>query len=151
MDERDGEREMAGKRLWPAACAALGILLVCATASGSEEREAAALEAAQAWLALVDAGDYEQSWETAAGYFKAAVGRDQWTQSMAAYRRPLGGVLSRVLRSATYMTVLPGAPDGHYLVIQFATSFENKRSGVETVTPMLDADGRWRVSGYYIK
>jgi len=28
---------------------------------------------------------------------------------------------------------------------------ENKTSTVETITPMLDKDGQWRVSGYYIK
>ena len=30
-------------------------------------------------------------------------------------------------------------------------AFENKASAVETVTPMLDTDGIWRISGYYIK
>ena len=45
----------------------------------------------------------------------------------------------------------PGPPDGQYVVIRFQTTFEHKRSGVETVTPMLEQDGGWRVSGYYIK
>ena len=64
---------------------------------------------------------------------------------------PLGKLISRKFKSATYATSLPGAPDGHYVVIQFNTSFENKKSGIETVTPMMDKDGMWRVSGYYIK
>jgi len=42
-------------------------------------------------------------------------------------------------------------PDGEYVVIQYDSSFEHKQSAVETVTPMLDKDGKWRVSGYYIK
>ena len=46
---------------------------------------------------------------------------------------------------------LPGAPDGEYVVLQFDTSFANKKEAVETVTPMLDKDGKWKVSGYYIK
>jgi ribosomal protein S17E len=37
------------------------------------------------------------------------------------------------------------------VIIQYDSSFENKKSAVETVTPMLDKDGKWRVSGYYIK
>jgi len=37
------------------------------------------------------------------------------------------------------------------VVIQFQTSYENKKSAVETVTPMVDPDGEWRVSGYYIR
>ena len=31
------------------------------------------------------------------------------------------------------------------------TSFQNKKSAVETITPMKENDGKWRVSGYYIK
>ena len=70
---------------------------------------------------------------------------------MLAYRKPLGNVLSRNLMFTKYTNTLPGAPDGEYVVIQYKTSFENKASAVETVTPMLDTDGIWRVSGYYIK
>ena len=28
---------------------------------------------------------------------------------------------------------------------------ENKKNGIETVTPMKDKDGEWRVSGYFVK
>jgi Protein of unknown function (DUF4019) len=70
---------------------------------------------------------------------------------VAPVRDPLGKVLSRTLKSATYTTSLPGAPDGEYVVIQYDTSFEHKKSAVETITPMLDKDDHWRVSGYFIK
>ena len=43
------------------------------------------------------------------------------------------------------------SPDGHYVVIQYATTFEHKKSAVETITPMQEADGSWKVSGYFIK
>lgn len=36
-------------------------------------------------------------------------------------------------------------------MIQFKTVFENKKAAIETVTPKLDSDGNWRVSGYYIR
>jgi len=45
----------------------------------------------------------------------------------------------------------PLPPDGEYVVIQFKTSFENKKAAIETITPMLDKDGKWKVSGYFIK
>ena len=60
-------------------------------------------------------------------------------------------VVKRTLKSKQYATELPGAPDGRYVVIQFETSFANKRSAVETVTPMKQDDGTWRVSGYFVK
>ena len=115
------------------------------------KKEKAAVTAAEQWLLLVDAGQYEQSWKEAAEYFKNAVSLDKWHQSLQAVRRPLGKLFSRKVKTIDYRTSLPGAPDGEYVVIQFATSFENKKAAVETVTPMMDKDGVWRVSGYYIK
>jgi hypothetical protein len=73
------------------------------------------------------------------------------TESLRAARKPLGELVSRKLKSANFMTSLPGAPDGEYVVLQFETAFENKKSAVETITPMLEKDGKWRVSGYYIR
>jgi hypothetical protein len=42
---------------------------------------------------------------------------------------------------------LPGAPYGQYIVIQYETRFEKKKSALETITPMKDKDGQWRISG----
>lgn len=117
----------------------------------SEDKEGKAVEAAKAWVALIDEGGYGESWDTAAVHFKNATAKDKWEQMLTAVREPLGKLVSREVKSKTYKKSLPGAPDGEYVVIQFTTSFENKISGIETVTPMLDRDGKWRVSGYYIK
>lgn len=117
----------------------------------NEQTNVPAIEAAKSWLQLVDEGAYGQSWSQAAGYFRKYVSEDQWNTSLEAARKPLGKVLSRKVINSTYAAMLPGAPDGQYVVIQFEASFENKTSAVETVTPVLDGDGKWRVSGYYIK
>lgn len=111
----------------------------------------AAVAASRAWLAAVDRAGYTGSWQDAASFFKQAVQVTQWVRSMKAVRSPLGKVISRKMLTADYHTSLPGAPDGEYVVIRYATVFENKKSAVETITPMLDKDGKWRVSGYYIK
>jgi hypothetical protein len=113
-------------------------------------QKSAAQKSAEEWLALVDAGKYAESWKTAAGYFQTAVPQDQWEHTIAAVRGPLSDLVSRKLKSAHYTKSLPGAPDGEYVVLQFDTSFANKKAAVETVTPKLDADGTWKVSGYYI-
>ena len=110
-----------------------------------------AITNARNWLAIVDDADYARSWEQAAAVFKAAVTSAKWGAAVKAVRTPLGKLLSRRVLSAKYATSLPGAPDGEYVVIQFEASFENKKNAIETVTPMKDADGKWRVSGYYIK
>jgi len=130
----------------------IGLSITAVTARAAEpEKEKAAVTAAEKWLALTDDGKNGESWKEAAGYFRAAVKQEQWEQSIQAARKPLGKLVSRKVKDTTYKTTLPGAPDGEYVVIRFDTSFENKKSAVETVTPMLDKDGKWRVSGYFIK
>jgi len=139
--------------------ASIFLLLICgfvsidADAAGVSHAaaKASATKAATAWLKLIDAGDYAASWNAAGSYFKEHVTEDQWTQKVGPARRSLGAVVSRKIKIAKYMTTLPGAPDGQYVVIQYQSSFEHKKSAVETVTPMLDKDGQWRVSGYYIR
>jgi hypothetical protein len=127
------------------------LLSVSVVAAGDSEKEKAAVAAAEEWLAMVDDGKYVESWKEASQYFKNAVKREQWEQSLQAVRNPLGKLISRKVKSKTYMTSLPGAPDGEYVVIQFKSSFENKKSAIETVTPMMDKDEKWRVSGYYMR
>jgi len=116
-----------------------------------QAKEKAAVDASKAWLKLVDEGKYAESWNEAAQYFKNAVNKEQWKASLEAVRTPLGKVMSRKLKSKQYTKTLPGAPDGEYVVIQYETSFKNKKNAIETITPMMDKDGKWRVSGYYIK
>jgi hypothetical protein len=125
------------------------VCVVLAVESVDKVKEA--LPSAETWLTLIDEGKYADSWNEAAGYFKGAVKKGKWQEMLKAVRKPLGKVISRELKTKSYHTTLPGAPDGEYVVIQFETSFENKKTAIETVTPMLDKDGKWRVSGYFIK
>jgi len=114
------------------------------------KNEDAAVSTATAWLQLVDAGKYDQSWQQSASMFRSHVTEQSWTDKIGAVRPEFGAVKSRTLKSATYATSLPGAPDGQYVVVQFDTQFETKQHAVETITPALESNG-WRVSGYYIK
>ena len=127
------------------------ILSVGAVYAASIEKEKAAVSSAEKWLRMIDEEKYAESWKDAAELFRNAVTPEQWEQSLRAVRKPLGKLLSRTVKSKTYKTSLPGAPDGEYVVIQFSTSVERKKSAVETITPMREKDGKWRVSGYYIK
>jgi hypothetical protein len=132
--------------------AVVGLMFFSMTGmSEQSEKEKTAVSATEKWLGIVDEGKYGESWKEAAEYFRNAIKQEQWEQAMQAVRTPLGKLVSRKVKSASYKTSLPGAPDGEYVVIEFETSFLNKKTAVETVTPMMDNDGNWRVSGYYIK
>ena len=126
-------------------------ILPALAAEKHDEAEKQAVAAAESWLAQVDDGKYGESWDAAAEYLKNAVTKDDFVKSLKAARNPLGRLKSREVKSKEYRTSLPGAPDGEYVVIQFKTVFENKKSAIETVTPMLGKDGKWKVSGYYVR
>ncbi len=123
----------------------------CTFATAQAKPEQLAQQSAESWLALTDSGKYDDSWNEAAEAFKGAVTQDQWVSAMNAVRAPLGKIVSRKLKSVTHTKDLPNAPAGEYVVIQYETSFEKKAGAVETITPMLDKDGKWKVSGYFIK
>lgn len=126
-------------------------IIFSVTAGADGAGESKAVSAAEEWLGLIDSGQYGKSWDEAASLFRNALSKDQWKQQVSSVRRPLGNVVSRELMAKQYYSSLPGAPDGKYVVIQYKTSFEHKGVAIETITPMLDQDGQWRVSGYYLK
>lgn len=126
-----------------------GLVLGC---RGALEQAAVeqATKAADAWLKLLDDGSYRESWNQAGSLAKDRVSEGQWEETVSGARRPLGRLISRKLRLSSYATNLPGAPDGHYVVIQYNSAFENKKSGDETVKAVLEKDGQWRPIGYSI-
>jgi hypothetical protein len=108
-------------------------------------------QAANAWLAMTDRDDADGSWHAASSLFQRAITPEQWSRALSAARGPLGALVQRALADAKPATELPGAPDGEYVVITYHSSFAHKRSATETVTPMREHDGLWRVSGYVIR
>jgi len=142
---------MITKHIFPIFLLCAAVFTAGSSVSAAETPEQLAQTSTEQWLALVDAGQFAESWQSAAAYFKAAVSEPQWKTAINSIRNPLGSLVSRKLKSAKYTKTVPGAPDGEYVVLQFDTSFANKKAAVETVTPMMDKDGKWRVSGYFIK
>ncbi|MFN2167214.1 MAG: DUF4019 domain-containing protein [Anaerolineae bacterium] len=130
---------------------ALALLLAANPVLG-EEAEVAdpAREAAMEWLALVDAGDYAQSWTQASALLQQQVSQEAWVEALGITRQPLGDVLSREVTRVDHVTELPNVPDGEYAVLQFKTRFADRESAAEMVTPSLE-DGEWKVAGYYIR
>ncbi|MFV0338210.1 MAG: DUF4019 domain-containing protein [Chthoniobacterales bacterium] len=118
--------------------------------SYADENVNQAVKVARDWLILVDAGEYQKSWQEAAPIFKESTSIKKWSNLVALVREPLGEVKSRKLIHAQFTETLPGAPKGEYVVIQFQTDFADKHSAIETITPMK-VKGVWKVSGYFIK
>ncbi len=132
--------------------AVLGCMLGAAGfAQDQAAKQKAAEQVAQSWLTLVDHDDYGQSWEEAASYFQSQISKPDWESTMKQLRAQLGAAGKRSLTEAEYQTDIPNAPKGEYVVLQYKTGFSGKGTAIETVTPMLDKDGKWRVSGYFVR
>ena len=112
----------------------------------STEAQAEAL----AFVRLVDAGAYTQSWATAGPMFKSAVTAEGWEAQVKPVREPLGTLLSRDLKGVEAPASLPGAPKGEYRLIMFDTDYSAAQGLVETVVMRKDA-GQWGVVGYFIR
>lgn len=108
-----------------------------------------ALRVAERWLAVVDAGDYEKSWDMASVLFQKAVPKETWVSQIESLKTPLGKPSKREAISQTRYQELPNAPKGDYVVVVFRSMYSNLKLMNETVVPMME-EGEWKVSGYYI-
>ncbi len=129
--------------------AILSVLFSMSPLQANEVAEKAAVAASGAWLALVDKGAYSKSWDQAAEIFKTMVMKEEWQTKLNTYRTPLGKVLERKVKSKQYTKTLVDSPEGEYVVLQCETVFKNKQTITETITSMLEKDGKWKVVGYY--
>lgn len=109
-----------------------------------------ALASSIKWLALVDNGNYTDSWEAAAEALKTRFSQVHWVQRLHALREPKGGCISRRFIVSMYRDYPPGSDKDERIVIRFNTSFQNRKYAVERVALTHDRDGQWRVAAYRI-
>ena len=131
----------------------LAIAIVVAVSAGRADDEVDTLpaqDAARTWLVAVDAGAYGKSWDTSSEIFQKAIKRDDWEKTLVTARGQMGSAGARKTRLVQFTRNIPNVPEGEYVVIQYETAFEN-RAAIETVTPVKEKDGTWRVAGYFIK
>lgn len=143
----NSEKEGKMKRLIAVLLVALFVSGVCFGASPEKKAKIAA----KSWLESVDQKNYAKSYDDAAEFFKAMVKKNEWIDTLTSLRSMLGPVESRELISEEFKNKMDGAPDGEYVIIVYKTDFRKKSDAREIVVPMLDKDGKWRVSGYHIK
>ncbi len=110
----------------------------------------AALTANRQFLILVDGANYGEAWRESSPMVQRAVTEEKFTQATAAVRDPLGAVENRKLTSVVSQTTLPGAPDGHYVIAEYSTTFAHKKDAVETIVSAESEGGDWQVAGYHI-
>jgi DNA-binding CsgD family transcriptional regulator len=114
-------------------------------ATATQVAESDASRAARAWLALVDAQKWPESWAATGASFRKVNTVANWQGAAEGVHAKLGPALSRELLS-DFDT--PSANDVR--AVRFRTMFPNNVTKIETLS-MTREGGQWRVSGIYIE
>lgn len=137
------------RHLLAATCLFLGMFAFAADTPppGSAEEST---KVARDWIGHIDSGQFAESWSDAGKRFKATVTQEKWVAAMEQMRQPLGSVSAREVADVSFAHEAPRAPKGDYWIVKFSTKFEAV-SANEVVILAPEADGSWRVVGYFIR
>jgi hypothetical protein len=112
-----------------------------------DDRAAQAALVAKAWVAEIDAGNYEQSYDDAGSALHQKVPVDTWIKILKTERPTLGKVVAREETSTSYKPNGFEGIDGEFMVVSYRTAFENKPHELEYVVLRREG-GKWRATGY---
>jgi len=107
-----------------------------------------ALPAAKAWLALIDAGKYDESYDVAGqGLYQKVSNKREWETALKIIRGAWGNVQNRKESQHLYQPNGIVGLNGECMAIAFDTNTE-KQGGVVEMVIMRFEDGKWRGVGY---
>jgi len=111
-----------------------------------------AVTVAGKFLSVVDAGNYTETFAMFPTRIRSGgdAFEKYWVSYLTVKRAPLGRMVSRKLVKAWFTRTLPGSPDGYYEFFHYATSFQHKMQGAESVV-LTKESGHWQVSAYRFK
>ena len=130
--------------------AGLFCFLITATSrvrAGAEDQIEGALSAAKAWVAQIDAGQYDESYAFGCDDLHDKVPQDRWEQILKALRAPWGSVVNRQQIRHDYKPNGFEGTEGEFMVITYDTSFQKNNAVTEVVVLKWDG-GKWRGAGY---
>ncbi|PSQ96815.1 MAG: hypothetical protein BRD55_05955 [Bacteroidetes bacterium SW_9_63_38] len=110
---------------------------------------AGARSAAEDWLALTDAGRFDESWRAADSTLQARISRELWIDQGRRVRSRLDTVRSRLLARTQYRDSTALVPGNQPVVLlQYATTFDRGRTLEAVVTTKRDTT--WKVASYRV-
>jgi hypothetical protein len=130
----------------------LGIASLLFTAApkalaSAEDQIDQGLTASKTWVALIDAGQYDDSYAFGCDAMHDKVRQDRWSVVLKALRAPWGPVVNRTQVSHVYEPNGYEGTEGEFMVVTYQTSFQ-KLSGATEVVILKWEDGKWRGAGY---
>jgi uncharacterized protein DUF4019 len=105
----------------------------------------AVISDSQKWLALIDDGDFQGSWNNLSQLAKSLLRWEEYRQVAADFRSKHGGVYERVLKRVWYTSDWPHSPEGDYLGVEYESRMRFDKDRVREFTVLAYEDGEWRV------
>jgi hypothetical protein len=130
--------------------AGIACLLVAATPkafASAEDHIDDSLAVSKAWVAQIDAGQYDESYDFGCDAMHDKVPQDRWAAVLKALRAPWGAVVSRTPVSHIYKSNGVDGLEGECVVITYDTAFEKLGPATEIVVLKWEG-GKWRGAGY---
>ena len=130
--------------------AAVAMLLALAVGPALATGDQAAQKVGNAWLKLVDKGDYAKAYQQTAPFFQQKISLDKWNEITAKLAKQLGKAGQRKLLMVKKLENLAGAPKGKYMALIYYPDFKPLPLAIELVI-LMQAKGKWLVGGYFVK
>lgn len=111
---------------------------------------ALARKAALDWLAVVDAGKFEASFDEAASGFQKVQKKADWAKGLGGARGNVGKFVSRTFFNDEIRTALPNLPPAKYITVRFKTTFAKHPTASESVTLVRDGARGFRTIAYFL-
>jgi len=115
--------------------------------ASAEDQVDNALTASKAWVAQIDAGEFDESYAFGCDAMHEKVPQDRWTLLLKTFQALYGPVVSRKQISHVYKPNGYEGSEGEFLVITYESSFKKLDEAIEVVVLKWD-DGKWRGAGY---
>lgn len=110
----------------------------------------ASVQAAEAWLKIVDQGSYGNSWDAAALPLRLTMSRKEWMLSLDTMRKGLGHPVDRKVADIRLAQDPKGLARGNYMIVIFETTFTGGHLAKEIVTLQQSNNGQWNVMTYLV-
>lgn len=112
------------------------------TVTATPASEAAAVDAARKFLALLDRDDWAACWQSAHQAFKLHNTVEWWADASRKVRGEVGTAQSRELATVQFIA----SPPKGYWIIAFKANYSKKGAATETLQ-MAWEDGSWKMTG----
>ena len=113
--------------------------------------KSAVVSGSQKWLALIDDGDFQGSWNSLSQLARSFLRWEDYRRVTANFRSEHGGVCERVLKRVWYTSDWPHSPEGDYVGVEYESRMRFDEDRVIEFTVLACEDGEWKVLAHQFR